>query len=187
MQPTASSSSDTSVGVLEGQQEEIPSMEDDDEGMAQAAAAHIPVEAAVPSTSYLPRPPPRYVSRGMVRKATQSATSAPGSLTWNPVFWQWTASQIDSRSPPSGQLSTEPFITGSYPSRNWSTGNAGTSVDLLHQLEKEFATNWATHDRATELHTTFQATGESPVEVANRLRSWSWDSSPILSPTLRVS
>ncbi|KAK9337649.1 hypothetical protein V1521DRAFT_447576 [Lipomyces starkeyi] len=59
MQSTASSSSDTSVGVFEGQQEEITSMEDDDEGMAQAASvAHLPVEAAVPSTSYHPRPPP---------------------------------------------------------------------------------------------------------------------------------
>ncbi|ODQ74030.1 hypothetical protein LIPSTDRAFT_26358, partial [Lipomyces starkeyi NRRL Y-11557] len=53
----------------------------------------------------------------------------------------------------------------------WATGNAGTSVNLLHQLEKEFTTDWASHDRATELHTTFQATGESPVDFANRVRS----------------
>ncbi|KAK9257925.1 hypothetical protein V1519DRAFT_501141 [Lipomyces tetrasporus] len=53
----------------------------------------------------------------------------------------------------------------------WANGTAGSFEDLLGQLEQEFTTKKSAHDTATELHTTFQAAGESPVDFANRVRA----------------
>ncbi|KAJ8097703.1 hypothetical protein POJ06DRAFT_19918 [Lipomyces tetrasporus] len=151
MQPTASSSSDPSVGVSEGQREDITSLE----GMVQAPAAHPQVEPVVRSTSYHPGPPPtlRFSWDGTEGNPERNFSAWKIGLESRPLAMDGISDRFKIATIWANVHGAVRNWFLAHP--EWARGNAGPYEDLLHQFEKEFTTNWATHDRATELHTTY--------------------------------